>query len=126
LFVGRINLEKGVHNLLRAWRACGCPGILNLYGDLDMNFYRKYYMLFDDSSVKIHPFNNLIRNAYRDSDCFIFLSLSEGGPLVTLEAAASGLPMIVSRNGGGDICINNKTALVVDPNDIDSVCNAIN
>ncbi len=114
-FVGRINLEKGVHHLLRAWRAAGLDGELHLYGRVDPEFAKRYGDLLGQPSVVLKGFSREISDHYRTADCFIFLSLAEGGPLVSIEAAAHGLPMIVSPMGGGRLAEDGRTAMVVDP-----------
>jgi glycosyltransferase involved in cell wall biosynthesis len=124
-FVGRINLEKGVHHLLRAWHRAEIDGELQLYGTVDQGFYRQYASLFDHPSIRIMGFCRDIISRYKSVDAFIFLSLAEGGPLVSIEAAATGLPMIVSPMGGGRIAEHGRTALVVAPDDTAEVAAAI-
>ncbi|HET6486777.1 MAG TPA: glycosyltransferase [Spirochaetia bacterium] len=41
-----------------------------------------------------------LSTAYASSDVFAFASLAEAGPMVILEAMASGLPVVVARTGG--------------------------
>ncbi|WP_083781503.1 MULTISPECIES: glycosyltransferase family 4 protein [unclassified Roseovarius] len=125
LFVGRVNLEKGVHHLLRGWKQAGEPGTLHLYGILDSAFANAFADFLNLPSVKLHGYSDAIDEAYKKADAFLFLSLAEGGPQVTVEAAEHGLPMVTSVNGGGRIAVDGKTALVVDPTDVDSTAHAI-
>lgn len=125
LFVGRINLEKGVHHLLRGWQAAGEPGELHLYGRVDPHFAERFAELLAMPSVRLCGFTRQIASAYQSADVFLFLSLSEGGPQVTIEAAGFGLPMITSPNGGGRIAVDEETALIVDPADTGAVAAAI-
>lgn len=46
----------------------------------------------------------------------MFPSLEEGGPQVTYEAAAHGLPLIVTRMGGGHVA-NSENALFAEDGD---------
>lgn len=124
-FVGRLTMEKGVHHLLRAWRSAGIDGELHLYGHLDPKFARHYEELLNQPSIRLCGFHRNISRAYRQADCFIFLSLAEGGPLVTIEAAAHGLPMIVSPMAAGRIARDGQSAIVVAPHDTASVATAI-
>jgi len=125
IFVGRICLEKGVHHLLRAWQAAGVDGELHLCGKLDPRFAKQYAELLDNPSVKQMGFCKDIHEQYTNSDCLVFLSLAEGGPQVTIEAAAHGLPMIVSPMGGGRIADHNQTAIVIDPRKTELVRDSI-
>lgn len=125
IFVGRINLEKGVHKLLRAWEIANVDADLHLYGNVDMHMHERYKNLFRLRGVKIMGFTRDVDKAYISADAFIFLSLAEGGPLVSIEAALHGLPMIVSPMGGGRIARNNDTALVVEPDNPNEVAQAI-
>lgn len=125
IFVGRINMEKGVHKLLKAWEIANVDADLHLYGNVDTHMYERYKDLFRLKGVKIMGFIRDVHKAYSSADAFIFLSLAEGGPLVSIEAALHGLPMIVSPMGGGRIARNNDTALVVEPDNLDEVAQAI-
>lgn len=124
-FVGRVNMEKGVHHLLRAWQAADIEGELRLYGDLDPNFAQRYAKLLSQPSVRLMGFHRDIASAYRAADAFIFLSLAEGGPLVSLEAAAHSLPMILSPMGAGRLAEGGPAGLIVDPADTTGVAEAI-
>ena len=124
-FVGRINLEKGVHLLLRAWQLANVDGELHLYGNPDQIFLKRYKELLDSPTVQVKGFSRNMRETYNDSDCFIFLSLAEGGALVSMEAAALGLPMILSPMGAGRLALQEHSAIVVDPHDTSAVADAI-
>ncbi|MBU1000043.1 glycosyltransferase [Patescibacteria group bacterium] len=53
-------------------------------------------------------------NVYADASIFVFPSTSEVHPLVTIEAAVSGLPLIVAKDPAyKGIVINNKNGFVV-------------
>ncbi len=125
VFVGRVNMEKGVHHLLRSWKQAGEPGILHLYGALDPVFSDAFADFLNLPSVKLCGFVNEVGAAYRTADAFLFFSLAEGGPQVTIEAAEHGLPMVTSVNGGGRIAVDGRTALVVDPADTGATAQAI-
>lgn len=124
-FVGRVNLEKGVHLLLRAWEAAGLDAELHLYGALDPLFAARYPDLLALPGVRLMGFTRDITRVYRAADGFVFFSLAEGGPLVTLEAAAQGLPLLVSPMGEGGLAEDGVTARVVDPYDTASAAAAL-
>ena len=55
--------------------------------------------------------------AYADADMFVFPSTSEVHPMVVIEAAASGLPLIVAEDQAYEgLVINNKNGFVLSLN----------
>ena len=52
---------------------------------------------------------------YRSADVFAFPSLEEAGPLVSYEAMACGLPMLVSPMGAGAVVRHQQDGYVLDP-----------
>jgi glycosyltransferase involved in cell wall biosynthesis len=53
------------------------------------------------------------------ADVLVLPSLSEGCPVVVLEASASGIPVIASRVGGvPDLIDDGKTGIIVNPKNI--------
>ena len=54
-----------------------------------------------------------LRDIYQQADVFVFPTLVEGMPIVILEAMASGLPVITTPNGPGDIVRDGIDGFVV-------------
>lgn len=125
IYVGRVNLEKGVHHLLRAWKEADVAGELHLYGKLDPLFGARYGDLLAHPTVRLMGFSKDMDRVYSSADGFLFMSLSEGGPLVTIEAASYGLPMLVSPMGGGFVTEKPGTAITTDPHDTAATARAI-
>ena len=74
-----------------------------------------------------------IVNLYTESDIFIMVSKllpsgdSEGFGITFLEANVCGCPVIGSKSGGiVDAIEHEVSGLLVEENDLDSICNAIN
>ena len=62
-----------------------------------------------------------VRPYFWSADAFTFPSLYEGFPLVALEAAASGLPIVVSQlYGVEDMLVDGESAIIV-PTSVDGV-----
>jgi len=67
------------------------------------------------SNVEIReniPFSELI-SCYQNSDIFLFPSIHEGFPKVTIEAASCGLPVILFHNYKPETVLDNKTGFIV-------------
>ena len=78
--------------------------------------------------------DNVIYTGYRNdvnkfmnaADVLVLPSLSEGCPVVLLEASASGIPVIASRVGGvPDLVEDGKTGIIVNPKDIPDLKRAL-
>ena len=100
LFLGLINLRKGVARLLEAARILrDDPVEFWMVGPVEI---ANASTVTDASRVKW--FGAVTRNQatefYRDADVFILPTLSDGFAITQLEAQAHGLPVIVSKNCG--------------------------
>jgi len=131
LYVGRLDLVKGVSYLLQA-----AERILANYNHNNVKFLivgdgnlgRKYEIL-------AKPFSrNIIFTGWRKdvpqlmniADIFVLPSLSEGAANVALEASASGLPVIATEVGEvPQIVSNGKSGILLKPKDVDGLAEAI-
>lgn len=121
LFVGHLSPHKGLHVLLDAWRRWRPRGAeLVLVGSST----RTGEQLLRESGVHCRRLGRLDRIAlaetYRSSDVFVCPALAEGGPLVVLEAMASGLPCVVSR-GARSVLRDREEGFVVDIGDAEAL-----
>lgn len=67
-----------------------------------------------------------IPDVLRTSDVFVFPSLGEGLSLSTLEAAACGLPLIVSENSGvNDYVSEGEEGFVIPIQNVDAIVNRV-
>jgi hypothetical protein len=99
LFLGQVNLRKGIPRLLEAMKILEEEPIeLVLAGPTDLNT-----MLWANQRnvrfVGAIP-RSEVKDYYLNSDLFILPTLSDGYALTQLEALAYGLPVIASKNCG--------------------------
>lgn len=128
-FVGRLNRDKGVDDLLRAFFDLNDRSKLLLIGysseidTLDQSLLTKarenHRIIFHDSVSDIERY-------YAAIDVLMLPSYREGFGNVVIEAAAVGTPAIVSDiPGPTDAIIRGKTALTVKPADYIDLKNAM-
>lgn len=118
LFVGRLCVRKGVHLLLEAWRQAAIPGSrLMLAGFLEPEIEKLCAGDLKRKDVVLPGFVRDVADLYSRADVFVFPSLEEGGPQVTYEAMACGVPVLVSPMGAGAVARDNKDGYVLDPCD---------
>ena len=129
LYVGRLSREKGLDVLAQAFRraASAHPKLeLVLIGD---GPYRTE--LAETLRGTRHRFlgpltGSSLSAAYASADMFCLPSRTETFGQVVLEAAASGLPVIVTDQGGAhESVIDNETGLVVPADRPDALAHAI-
>lgn len=125
LCAGTVCIRKGTHLLLKAWGRARIQGRLVLAGPIDPVFRARFADLLDSPDVSSIGFVRQMGSLYRSADVFAFPSLEEGGPLVTYEALASGLPTVVSPMGAGRAVRDGREGFVIDPYDIDGWVNAL-
>lgn len=104
LFVGAIGLQKGVQYLLEAFKQLALPNSeLVLVGGIFPDshaFLPQYEGLY--RHVNFMPQDQLI-DLYNSASVFVLPSIQDGFGMVVYEAAACGLPVIVSENVGATI-----------------------
>jgi glycosyltransferase involved in cell wall biosynthesis len=78
---------------------------------LPMQFYRNQFADFIYEPPRAHA---AVLELMRSCDVLVLPSIVEGRALVQQEAMASGLPLIVTRNAGGeDLIVEGKTGFLV-------------
>ncbi|WP_128945247.1 glycosyltransferase family 4 protein [Bradyrhizobium zhanjiangense] len=117
VFVGIIGVRKGAHLILDYWAKSGVTGRLVLAGRMEPVIKEKYSDLLARDDVTVLDYVEDVGSLYRSADIFVFPSLEEGGPQVTYEACACGLPVITTSMGAGRIVRNEREGLVLDPYD---------
>ena len=113
LFVGLLTQRKGLSYLLRGYqlfRGVGTELIIagGLVGNAAaLDPYRSLFTYLGNVS------HAELKEVYQKADVFVFPSLLEGMGLVVLEAMASGLPVITTDNGPGDIVRDGVDGFIV-------------
>jgi glycosyltransferase involved in cell wall biosynthesis len=125
LFVGTGDVRKGLPWLLEAWERAGIEGRLLLAGLIDDDVKTRYSRILARHDVCELGYVENIAGVYRSADIFCFPSWEEGGPLVTIEAMACGLPCIVTPMGGAGLVEDSRNGIIVQPGDVDGIAAAI-
>jgi alpha-maltose-1-phosphate synthase len=128
LFVGAINVRKGIPDLLQAWRELKLKNAeLILVGANQISAITD--AAFVDATVKFvgRIEKNKLPEIYNNAHVFVFPSYFEGLAQVQLEALSCGLPIIGSTNSGSkDIIVDGQNGFVIEPGDLKALKKSIN
>ncbi|WP_426594501.1 glycosyltransferase [Cellulomonas sp. McL0617] len=114
IFVGRIGVRKGVPELLEAWRSIDVDGELLLVGTVDEEIRQLVESHTRSGRVRLSGYVNNPAELYARASVFVFPTWEEGGPQVTYEAAAAGLPIITTPMGAARLVEDGRTGIIVD------------
>ncbi|HSV63874.1 MAG TPA: glycosyltransferase [Chthoniobacterales bacterium] len=114
LFAGALSQRKGLADLFAAMKLVKSIGAeLVVMGSpiLPMQFYRNQFTEFIYEPPRPHE---AVLRLMASCDVFVLPSIVEGRALVQQEAMACGLPLIVTRNAGGeDLIVEGETGFLV-------------
>lgn len=114
LFAGALTQRKGLADLFAAMKLVGAKDAeLVVMGSpiLPMSFYRSEFAGFVYEPPRAHA--DVLR-LMQSCDVLVLPSIVEGRALVQQEAMACGLPLIATRNAGGeDLIVEGKTGFLV-------------
>jgi glycosyltransferase involved in cell wall biosynthesis len=95
-------------------------------GQLEDELKKEAYNLGIGSNVKFLGFREDIKELLKIMDVFVLSSITESFSIATLEAMASGTPVVCTRSGGPEeIITHEKSGLLVPSKDIESLASAI-
>jgi glycosyltransferase involved in cell wall biosynthesis len=101
IFIGTVTLRKGIQYLLQAWDELHLKNAqLLVVGLVTRDAARVVARYRDRADIIFRGFVPNPVEAYQQSSVFVFPSIEEGSALVTYEAMACGLPVIVSAHSG--------------------------
>jgi len=120
VFVGQISIRKGVQYLLEAWQRLNLnEAKLILVGKISTDFQKIWSRYQNNPTIEHQEFCDPL-SYYQKSDLFVFPSLEEGSALVTYEAMACGLPLIVTHESGS-IVEDQREGLIIKSGDVNDL-----
>lgn len=135
LFVGRIVGDKGMNELMQAFKQLQteCSNVrLLLVGpfeeSLDPLKPETMEEIKNNPSIEhVGPkHGDELLAYYAASDCFVFPSYREGFPNTVMEAGAMDLPCIVTDiNGSREIIVDDKNGVIIPSKDVDALYKAM-
>jgi len=124
VFSGALIERKGIHHLLEAWHRLNLRDAeLWLLGNVHEEA-RPHLKKFGRENVRILGFKRDLENYLNQGSVYVFPSRLEGSAKTIYEAAASGLPMITTREAG-DVVRDGVEGIIVQPGDVDAIAAAI-
>jgi len=123
-----INLRKGARVLMEAWRKLSWTNA-ELHWIGKPTAHTAHLFRHKPRTVIVHEWmgHEDLSALYRRCDVFVLPSFEEGFARVMLEAAASGLPLIVTPNTGAEDFLSPDApeGWLIPVNDVDALCEAL-
>src|SRR5438105_15461142 len=124
IFSGALIERKGIHHLLEAWHRLNLPNAeLWLLGSVH-DEAKPHLKKFWRDNIKTFGFVRDPENYLNQGSIYVFPSRLEGSAKTIYEAAASGLPMVTTREAG-DVVRDGVEGIVIQPGDVDAIAAAI-
>ena len=132
LFVGWVEPEKGIRELLEAFRRIARDRDVGLHivGDGGGMAFARDFVANSKLQSRVRFSGWLAAEdlpaAYREADVLVLPSWAEGLPNAMIEAMAAGLAVAVTRVGNvPDVVRDRVEALLVEPRDVDGLASAL-
>jgi glycosyltransferase involved in cell wall biosynthesis len=124
IFSGALIERKGIHHLLEAWHRLDLRDAeLWLLGSVH-DEAKPHLKKFWRDNIRVLGFKRDPENYLNQGSVYVFPSRLEGSAKTIYEAAASGLPMITTREAG-DVVRDGVEGIIVQPCDVDAIAAAI-
>ena len=124
VFSGALIERKGIHHLLEAWHRLNLRDAeLWLLGSVH-DEAKPHLKKFWRDNIRVLGFKRDLENYLNQGSVYVFPSRLEGSAKTIYEAAASGLPMITTREAG-DVVRDGVEGIIVQPGDVDAIAAAI-
>ncbi len=122
IFIGALQVRKGVHHLIKAWSELSLRDaelilIGTVHDDLRPLLLERRRKRND---IRVMGFVQEPVRLYQEGSVFVLPSLSEGSAKVTHEAMASGLPVIVTPNAGS-VARDEQDGFLIPPRDLEAL-----
>ena len=137
-FIGKLNVHKGVVNLVKAipFVIKKNPNVLFTLIGNDSEFSTKKMLMskYIQQQLKGYEKNYIIKGGliyedvlkeYETATLCIFPSIWENFPLVCLEAMSAGRPIIGSTQGGMSELLDNEAGILIDPLNVNQMGESI-
>src|SRR2546429_9888944 len=124
IFSGALIERKGIHHLLEAWHRLNLARAeLWLVGSIHEEA-KPHLKKFWRANIRTIGFARDVEKYLSQATIHIFPSQLEGSAKVTYEAAACGLPQVVTRESG-DVVRDGIEGIIVPPGDVNAIAGAI-
>lgn len=121
-YLGTISIGKGVLDLLEAWTAWNGAGRLRLAGPIDWSMEQPIRdAIASDTRIEVVGYVADIQSFLEGCDAVVIPTLDEGGPQVTYEVAAAGIPIIATPMATARMLVNGESAMIVPTHDPQSI-----
>lgn len=124
LFVGRVQLAKGVQYLIEALKYLKPNNVeIRLVGGLHI---QREYLVAPNASIEVigRVPRSEVQRHYAWADVFVLPSVCEGSATVVYEALANGLPVITTPNSG-TLVEEGKTGFIVPVRDSEQIADRL-
>lgn len=124
IFSGALIKRKGIHDLLEAWTRLNLKDAeLWLAGSVH-DEAKPFLKNARRDNVRLLGFVHDVENYFNQCSIHVFPSYLEGSAKVTYEAAACGLPQVLTREAG-DVVRDGVDGIIVQPGDVAGIAAAI-
>ena len=124
IFSGALIERKGIHHLLEAWHRLNLKNAeLWLLGSVHEQV-KPHLKTFWRDNIRLIGFTRDVEKYLNQATIHVFPSQLEGSAKVTYEAAACGLPQVVTRESG-DVVRSGIDGIIVPPGNVDAIAGAI-